>query len=106
MKCIDCGIEYEPDEHFFSFCPHCLLFRQRFLTWEQYQLLLVRLHTIDIIGNKRLSRCAAGGSKVVQATRHHHHRVIKLRFRVAEHIFNNPTPFDPCNHMFDHNAHT
>jgi hypothetical protein len=84
-----------------AYCSNVLYYMK-----SDIRRLQAAVNTIDIIGNKRLSRCAAGGSKVVQATRHHHHRVIKLRFRVAEHIFNNPTPFDPCNHMFDHNAHT
>ena len=63
MKCTECGIEFEPDENFFSFCPHCLLFRQCYWTWQQYQLLLVKLHTV--ISNEKLTwwDCTEIGNK-------------------------------------------
>ena len=50
--------------------------------------------------------CAVYCPEVMKATGDLHHKISKLIPRVAEHILDNPTPFDSTYHMLNHNAHT
>jgi hypothetical protein len=60
--------------------------------------------TKDIIGNNPHSSiehltCAICCPEVMQPTGNLHHKISKLILSVAEHILDNPTPFDPTYNM-------
>jgi hypothetical protein len=48
----------------------------------------------------------AGDAEIVQATRNLHHHVRYALSGQAQHIFDDPTPFDPSEHVFDHHPRT